>query len=162
MISHRWIIKIAFRDAWYLACVRARKSFRVSSNVFGQFRTIESGMWKTNSRQWVRCRRGSETAKFAQWETVQTSTLIHRARHRTLHFSLIPLPPPIGRVPICPRTCCGPRHCQRVSEPVRRALIFGALWQHHGLHDYLFTQSHDRRGIVTASCNVGINIWEIY
>jgi len=61
--------------------------------------------------------------------------------------------PAIGKIPICPRTCCGPRHCQHVSEPVRRALIFGALWQHHGLHDYFFVQHRDQRGTMRIPSN---------
>lgn len=86
-------------------------------------------------------------------------TSIHRATLHTLYFSLIP--PLIGRIPICPRTCCGPQHCQRVSEPVRRALVFGALWQHHGLHDYFFVQSRDRRGIMRASCNISMDVVDV-
>lgn len=53
----------------------------------------------------------------------------------------------IGRIPIYSRKCCCLQYCRRVSESVRRALVFGALWQHHGLHDYFFVQTHDQRGI---------------
>lgn len=70
-------------------------------------------------------------------------------------FSYSPID--IGRIPICPRTCCGPRHCQRVSEPMRRALIFGALWQHHGLYDYFFVQSCNKQGIIESPlCNIPV------
>lgn len=154
-ISPLWIIKTAFRDAVDIPHMRVSKVICASSNVFGPFRTIGNGMWKTNSRHWERYR-GSETAKFATMgDCADVNADSWRDElHRTLYFFLIP--PSIGRIPICPRTCCGPRHCQHVSEPIRRALVFGALWQHHGLHDYFFVQSRDRRGTMRASCNISI------
>jgi len=56
------------------------------SGVFNAFRAIQNEMWKTNSRHWERYR-GSETAKFAQWEIVRTSTLIHHATSHLYFFS---------------------------------------------------------------------------
>jgi len=76
--NHRWIIKTAFHYAWYLVYARVESHmFHVS----GRF-VIGNGMWKTNSRHWEQYR-GSETA---QWETVRTSTLIHRTKSHPMYF----------------------------------------------------------------------------
>lgn len=138
----------AMRDISRIAYVESRSLFRATFS--GRFAQLETEC----ERQIAGIE--SDTAE-AKLRNSHNKRLRGRqrwfiARHCTLYFSLIP--PSLGRVPICPRTCCGPRHCQRVSEPVRRALVFGALWQHHGLHDYFFVQSRDRRGITRASCNV--------
>jgi len=79
--------------------------------------------------------------------TMQTSTLIHGAANYIASYTFL-LFPPIERIPICPKAYRDPPRCQRVAEPIRRALVFGSLWQHHGLHDYFFMQTRDRRGIV--------------
>lgn len=122
-----------------------------------------------NERQivghWERYR-GSETAKFAQWDYADVDADSWRRQITQLSFATVKLHdspvyfslifyyvPAIGKIPICPKTCCGPRHCQHVSESIRRALIFGALWQHHGLHDYFFVQHHDQQGTMRIPCN---------